>query len=265
MQEYKDNQLITDENPLLELAALSVLGDRDDQQDCFGYALKNDEGLVIVCDGMGGHQGGRMASRTAVDCTLNAYSDENAPSDPMERMLCATRLANQSVCELKGANGEVLKAGSTSVAILIRAGMLLWCSVGDSRAYLFRNGEFAQLTQDHNYLTVLNERLNAGVIDGAEYERERVRGEALISFLGIGELNLIDYSSAPLPVTKDDKILIMSDGLYKLVSDEEIGRIIDNFSNMGDAVNALEMKAKKNAKKNAISRDNMTVALIKLK
>ena len=57
----------------------------------------------------------------------------------------------------------------------------------------------------------------------------------------------------------------MSDGLYKLVSDEEITRILDNFSNINDAVWALEQKAKKNAKNNGVSRDNMTIALIKIK
>ena len=92
------------------------------------------------------------------------------------------------------------------------------------------------------------EKANAGLLDEEEFAKEDVRGEALISFLGIGNLALIDYSKSPLELQKDDKIIIMSDGLYKIVSDAEIARILENFNNIWEAVQALEMKAKKNAK-----------------
>lgn len=262
---YKDNQLLRDENAVLELAALSVLGDRSDQQDRMGYALSADSGVAVVCDGMGGHDGGRLASTAAVEEILAACAVESTSFDPVELLLSAVKRANSRVCALTDSSGNPLRAGSTAVALWVGNGSLYWGAVGDSRAYLFRGGEWVCLTQDHNYLTVLNEKRNAGLIDEAEYARESVRGEALISFLGIGELNLIDYSSTPLTVYRDDKVLIMSDGLYKLVSDEEIARIIDNFNNIGDAVQALEMKAKKNSKNKQIDRDNMTVALIKIK
>ena len=121
-----------------------------------------------------------------------------------------------------------------------------------------------QLTQDHNYHTVLVEKLKAGLLNDREFMEEDVRGEALISFLGIGNLALIDYSESPLELQKDDKIIIMSDGLYKLVTDSEIARILDNFSNIKEAIWALEMKARKSARNNAVSRDNMTVAIIKV-
>ena len=109
------------------------------------------------------------------------------------------------------------------------------------------------------------EKKRAGLLDEAEFEKENVRGDALISFLGIGDLSLIDYSETPLDVIKDDKIIIMSDGLYKSVSDEEIARILDNFNNIEEAVKALEMKSRKNAKNSGASRDNTTIALIKIK
>ena len=67
MHNCKDNQLITDSNTVLSLAAMSVLGNRDEQQDSFGFYLKNNEGLAVVCDGMGGYHGGATASAMAVD------------------------------------------------------------------------------------------------------------------------------------------------------------------------------------------------------
>ncbi|MBR3919782.1 MAG: serine/threonine-protein phosphatase [Clostridia bacterium] len=262
---HSDQQLVKDENSAFQMAALSVVGDREDQQDSFGYALKQDEGLIVVCDGMGGHEGGKTASEMAVQTFLTRYSEEYIIAQQTEMLIETAKKTDAMISRLKNDQGDLLKAGSTLVSILINRKKMMWCSVGDSRAYLVREGEMVQLTQDHNYHTVLVEKLNAGLLNKAEFEKENARGEALISFLGIGNLALIDYSEIPLEIKKDDKIIIMSDGLYKIVSDSEIARILDNFNNIGEAVQALEMKAKKNAKNNDESRDNMTVVLIKIK
>jgi protein phosphatase len=262
---HKDQQLITEENTAFQLAALSVIGDRDDQQDSLGYSLKQDEGLIVVGDGMGGHEGGKLASELAVEVFLSHY-DESRWSDNQTGVLVeAAKKADEMISQLKNADGALLKAGSTIVSIVVNRKKLMWCSVGDSRAYLMRDGEMVQLTLDHNYHTVLVEKMNAGLLDRREFEQENMRGEALISFLGIGNLALIDYSESPLELKKDDKIIIMSDGLYKIVTDAEIARILDNFNNIGEAVQALELKARKKAKNDREARDNMTVALIKIK
>ena len=103
------------------------------------------------------------------------------------------------------------------------------------------------------------------MIEKAEYEQEENRAEALISYIGIGRISLIDYNSAPLTVESGDKILIMSDGLYKIIEDEEIRRVVDNFRNCSEALQALEMKTKKVAKADGKTRDNITVAIISIK
>lgn len=255
----------TDSNALVSLAAISVLGDRDEQQDSFGYSLQHSEALVCVCDGMGGYQGGRQASNLAVDWLLRAYQNNSPCDNPTGMLLKAVKEADSAVARLKTPDGVPLRAGTTMVATFIKNGLLYWSSVGDSRAYLIRNGEFVQFTNDQNYRMVLNEKLQAGIISVSDYQREIVRGEALISYLGMGNVQLIDYNTVPLQLKKDDKIILMSDGLYKTLSDEQIARIIDNFSNIQESLQALEMRAKKNAKNNRIVRDNMTAVLIKVK
>ncbi len=262
---HRDQQLIRDENSAFQLAALSVIGDRDDQQDSFGYSLKQDEGLVVVCDGMGGHEGGKQASELAVETFLAQYAENYLHARQTDVLVETAKMTDGMIARLKNENGDLLRAGSTLIAVIVNRKRLMWCSAGDSRAYLLRNGEMVQLTQDHNYHTVLVEKMNAGLLDKNAYERENVRGEALISFLGIGNLSLVDYSKTPLELVKDDKILLMSDGLYRIVADSEIARILDNFSNIGEAVLALEMKARRNAMSSQEPRDNMTVALIKIK
>lgn len=261
----KDDQLLTDENSAFSLACLSTIGDRADQQDCFGYNLKREDGLLVLCDGMGGHEGGQMASQLAVETFLSKYDETHMAPNQTDILIETAKKADFDISQLKNAEGRLLKAGSTLVSIVVNKKKLIWCSVGDSRAYLVRGGEMVQLTQDHNYQTVLIGQMNAGLLDEEQFKIESARGESLISYLGIGNLGLIDYSGTPFDLLKDDKMIMMSDGLYRLVSDEEIARILDNFSNIGEAIRALEMKAKKNAKAKGEVRDNMTVALIKIK
>ena len=265
MQSDKDYQSAFELNEVLELAVLTVLGGRDEQQDCFGYALKDNEGLIVVCDGMGGHRGGRLASQLAVSRMLAAYEQTYPSPDPAGMMIETSKMIDAAIRGMTDESGNPVGGGSTMVAVHVRGQNLVWCSVGDSRGYLLRDGQFVQFTQDQNYKTVLDEKRRTNLITEEEYEREKKRGGALISYLGIGDLKLIDYNSSPLPLKSGDRIILMSDGLYKLVPDEEIKAVVENFKNISDAVDIYEIKAAKAARVDGISRDNMTAAIIKVK
>ncbi|MBR5278295.1 MAG: serine/threonine-protein phosphatase [Clostridia bacterium] len=261
-ERLSDPDRVFDSNEILEVSILSVIGDREEQQDSFGYELGHTKGLIAVCDGMGGHLGGSLASNRAIETILTEYKNSFSNDNIVGNLQAIIKRANEAVLKLTDSNGNSLRAGSTAVCVYITGTKLYWNSVGDSRAYLFRNGEYVQITQDHNYRTVLKEQLNAGVIDRNIYDAEKVRGEALISYLGIGDLGLIDYNDSPVELQQDDRILLMSDGLYKIVNDQDICSIINNFNNIEEAIQALELKAKKHRNK---KRDNMTVALIRIK
>lgn len=264
MRNYKDSQVVSDENCSFCLAALSALGDRKEQQDDFGYVLKSEEGIIVICDGMGGHDGGNLASNMAVDCFLTNYEKSYPVNDQISFLRNYTIMANHEILKLKGENGKRLDAGSTLVTVIVQKRNLYWSSVGDSRLYLFRNGEFVQITQDHNYSTVLKEKLKAGLIDENEFIRENQSGEALISYLGMAASPLIDYNESPLLLQSEDRLLLMSDGLYKVLSDEEILSVVVNFNNVSETAQALELKARKKAKNHGIIRDNMTIAVLKI-
>lgn len=265
MQNHKDNFQIFDENALFEVAIISVLGGREEQQDSVGYEIKPDEGVVVVCDGMGGHSGGKLASSIAVDMLIKKYLNFY-PCNSMHHVLIDTiEDIDRKIASITDDAGKPMQAGSTIVAVFIRGKTLHWVSAGDSRIYLFRSGELVQATEDHIYQTVLDEKKEKGLIDDLDYQIKSRQGEALVSFLGVNGLPKIDTNENPFPLLKDDKILLMSDGLYKLVPNDEIGRILSNFSNIEDALKALELKAQKAAKNHNVNRDNMTVALIKIK
>ncbi len=265
MQNHKDNFQMYDENSVFCLAVLSVLGDREEQQDSVGYELKSEEGLVVVCDGMGGHAGGKIASNTAVDMLIQAYR-ASYPNDSLDVFLTeSVESMDRKISALTDASGRPLHAGSTVVSVILRGDALFWVSVGDSRIYVFRKEELIQATEDHTYQSVLDEQKQQGLLEDGEYLLQSRQGEALVSFLGVNGLPKMDITQTPFQVQKDDKILLMSDGLYKLVPDEEIQSILSNFGNIEDALKALELKAQKAARNGKISRDNMTLALLKVK
>ena len=265
MQSSKDTEKIVTENDEAYISIYTVLGDRTEQQDCFGYVKNKNECFLVICDGMGGKLGGKQSSQTAVNQMLTDFDSDKFIKNAPDTYLQMSRKANEAVCSLKKDNGEPLGAGSTLISVFINNNKMFWCSIGDSRAYLIRKGQIVQVTQDQNYNAVLSEKLKKGLIRKEEFDSENRKGDALISFLGMSEGILIDYNERAFNLVSGDVILLMSDGLYKTLSMEEMSRIIENFNNVNDAINALELKAVHNAKKNRMRRDNTTVAIIKVK
>lgn len=264
MEESRGLEIREDEIGFCRLAAISLMGDREEQQDAYAYRLGAAGLLAAVCDGMGGQQGGALAARLAVEVIRCLKWEENAPPE-LRDLLEAFRRADARIAALQDENGCLLRAGSTAVALLIRYPLLCWCSVGDSRGYLFRKGELAQFTKDQNYQTVLEEQRRAGLINEARFQKESLKGEALINYLGLGSLSLIDYNERPFPLLTGDKLLLCTDGLYRLVEEEEIRRILEEEDSPGKALAVLEMAAGKQAGQKNLKRDNMTALLIEIK
>ena len=252
-----------EKNDHFDLLLYSDIGDREEQQDRIGWSLDEKAAMVAICDGMGGHAGGSIASGLAVNCIVSSYQRHKHNINAAWLLNCL-KLADTDIASQTRENGKPLNAGSTAVVVWISDELLYWGSVGDSRAYLLRGCEFVQLTKDQTYQIVLDEKKAAGLLTDEQYSIEAQRGETLISYLGIGNLNLIDYSVSPVRLRSGDRIIVMSDGLYKTVTDEKIQRILLNFKSGQEAAAALEELSKKCAKKANESRDNTTVAIISI-
>jgi PPM family protein phosphatase len=263
MQINKDNYECHDENKVFELCIESILGTRDDQQDSAAYELKYDEGIVSVCDGMGGHSGGKLASSIAAETMIKTYNEKYPVPNIPEMLTDSIDVLDEAVCRLKKEGGEKMSAGTTLTAVIIQKHNLHWASVGDSRIYIFRNEELAQATKDHNYKMRLDEQLQNNEINSVEYDKLISKGESLISYIGMGGIELKDINTTPLQVFPGDRILLTTDGMFKILSDDQIARILSNFNNNKEALTALMKKVQHNAKNKSI--DNTTAALIKIK
>ncbi len=267
MQSGQDYEKQIGENNEFSCAFQMVIGDRSEQQDNFGYVLYPNEGLIVICDGMGGINGGKRASEAAVSSIIAEYTANRLNDDVSGFLTEAAIHASTVVHDLKDETGKLLGAGSTMVAIVIKNRKLYWNSVGDSRAYLMRDGQYIQLTTDHTYRTVLNGQLKEGMIGQEKFSRENSgrQAEALLSYLGSVPLELIDFNEEPIDLQSGDRLILMTDGLYKYVEEKIVSGILENFHSLEDSLQALEMQASRISHKEERPRDNMTVAIIQMK
>jgi serine/threonine protein phosphatase PrpC len=203
---------------------------RDHNEDDFGVGegagVEQYGELLIVCDGMGGHAAGEVASRLGVETILSTYYSDASP-DRVDVLRRAFERANARIhAEGRGA------MGTTGVAALFYQGMLHVANVGDSRAYLIRNDEICQVSRDHS---LVGEQVAAGVIT-ADQARSSYYRNVITRALGYQSEVQVDLFH--LPLQAGDMVVLCSDGLHGLVGDEEICEIVRSMP-LADAVDRL--------------------------
>ena len=260
----KDNFMVKQSNPYLRWCIYSTQGDRDDQQDSAGYLIGDKASLVVICDGMGGHRGGKLASSIGIKSMISAFEGEEEKENVQDLFLQTVKEIDQTISDLKDEEDKPLQAGTTMVSVYICERTISWVSVGDSRLYLVRGEEMVQITKDHTYALALRENQEAGLISDSFYAQQYSSADALISFLGVDGLPVIDSNVEPFALRSGDRLLLMSDGLYKYVSDESMHRILARCKDADEAVRAMDCEAERGAEKKRILRDNMTVAIIEI-
>ncbi len=241
----------------MEFESRSFIGSRAEQQDHYNV-MQDQKGLfAVLCDGMGGRKNGSLAAQSAVDIFSAAYMRRNTDVDPKFLLTTAER-ADRYI-----ATGIEDKSGCTVICAYIDDDRkLMWVSVGDSRLYVFRNGRLRQVTKDHNYFYLLNKKLENNEINEKEYKAAGMRGEALISFLGMNGFELADISIRPLALLQGDIVLLTSDGLYKLLGDANIERLLAlHQGDLGVCADSVIGRVKAS---NEPSIDNTSFILIKI-
>jgi protein phosphatase len=234
-------------------------------EDRFGYLLE--KRLAVVCDGMGGHAAGEVASRTAVDTIIRLHDIGEPPpgaevafGHPIElsdeaRFLASTvRIASTRVHRLAASNSSLAGMGTTVVAAVVHHGTISICHVGDSRVYRIRKGSLSQLTSDHSLLNELIASKQLRSEDAADFPNKNVITRAL----GVRERVRVDVREDAVAV--GDVFLLCSDGLSGFVSDEHLLRIVtantDDIESM-----SRELIAAANA---AGGEDNITCVLVRV-
>ncbi len=211
------------------------------------------ESLFAVADGMGGHAAGEVASQIAID-TLR---EEFVKNPTAEGLVEATRAANAEVIRRSEEDAATRGMGTTVCAAALvpndagTADSLVIVNVGDSRAYLLRDGELSQITEDHS---VADELMRAGQMTEEQAAVDR-RRHVLTRVLGMD--NTVTPDRFDLDPFRGDRILLASDGLTNEVPDAEIASIMRRIEDSGEAARELVRVAKNNG-----GADNITVVIV---
>lgn len=238
----------------MRLEKRTYIGTREEQQDHADIFSDERGTLAIVCDGMGSVENAELSAKEAVSEYIRLYRE----SDFKEYPAFGIKAIESIDCGLHEKYGK--KCGTTFVSVYISENKLYWVSVGDSRLYIQRDGKLTQITCDHNYRYILDKRLENGLISEKEYEHEIVRGDALISYLGMGGVDTIDINVKPFILNEDDVLLLTTDGLVKLIDDKEISRVLTACAEDISAAADILIGAVKNAN---CSTDNTTFIMVK--
>jgi len=240
-----------------------AVGDRQEQQDAFGFTDKDDNAFVahggvlaVVADGMGGMAMGRQASQCAVATVLKAYAEKSPEETIPDALTRVLQVANTEVVNLAEEAHLEGNVGTTVVAAVIHQGQLYWGSVGDSRLYLVHQGTLKQLTTDHSYARELAQAVSDGTLSQEEAEHHPERHN-LTSFLGLHPLETLDVHTTPLPLQVADRVLLCSDGLYGTLGEAEMSATL-----AGDPHQAAENLIHRALSKHKVRQDNLTAVIM---
>jgi PPM family protein phosphatase len=206
---------------------------------------------AILADGMGGQNCGEVGSAITVQ-TVNEYL--SAPENGLKREELAKeaiRAANKKVIDAARLRTECEGMGSTIVMALWDAAELVIANVGDSRAYLYRDGRMRQLSYDQNFANELRTKL------GFSEERVRNMPNRHVLTMAVGSFDHVLVRTHAESLEHGDRVLLCSDGLYGPVDDSTISRILEDSANLQQAVEALLDCANENG-----GPDNVTAILL---
>jgi serine/threonine protein phosphatase PrpC len=235
-----------------------------------GRARRNNEDAValdeagriaVLADGMGGYNAGEVASQMASDRVRNELAARLRPlgeapdeTELKSALLDAVESANRAVYDAAMNTAEYAGMGTTLVVAVYRADKLWLGHIGDSRAYRLRNGHLEQLTRDHS---LLQEQIDAGLIT-AEQAAYSMHKNLVTRAVGVDEL--VELEIHDHPVEPGDLLLMCSDGLSDMLSDEQIAQLLRSNDSL-PAAGAMLVQAA-NA---AGGRDNIAVVLVRAK
>lgn len=255
-EEY-DNQ-----NAVILTGAAMAVGTREYQEDAYDVRwLRNSAVVAMVCDGMGGLEGGDVASKKAIESVMRGINDIEENEWTTADLLKIAGNANVDIRDIEDDDENPLSCGTTMTLAVIIGNSLKWMSIGDSCIFLLTEGKLKRLTNEHNY-SFMSRMLK----DNDDFTpNPQVRSDALVSYLGAPVLKYIDCNTDPLLLSNGDMVMLCSDGVTKLLSDDDIEEILldDTCEPEGDLDSkAQEIVAAVSARA-AETQDNTTVVLLK--
>jgi len=216
-------------------AALSDTGQvRTENQDrALALELQGGAILLLVADGVGGSPGGALASEETARVVREVFEEFAGAASYAGLLLTAVNLANERVRLLQEQQPEFGNMATTLVVAVIEGAAASVANVGDSRGYLFHMGKLAQITEDDSWVAG---EVRAGRLSPAEADTHPWRN---VITRGIGVDDAAEPTVTPLVLEAGDALLLCTDGLFKMLPDDEITGILMSARDAGQAARAL--------------------------
>lgn len=240
----------------IAFGSISNQGARNYQEDSFGFSsfekenVKNQGFTAVVADGMGGLSGGDRISSYVVSAMLEMQKERNVTTPVHIHLAQSLRAINSSVL----ASG--IRGGSTAVVVMCLPCGIHWCTAGDSRVYLFRDGKLTALNEDSDYFNILIEQVISGDMNYDEAD-ENTKKDALAQYVGFKGGITPDGNTKPLVPRKNDKLLLCSDGVYNALTSAEISESLTFEA--AEAANIIENRV---LAKGYSTQDNFTAIVL---
>jgi protein phosphatase len=247
--------------PHSDIALLQSQGCRDYQEDvALWRSLQNPFGegsrtLLLLADGMGGHAGGAVASRLAIDAALDALT---ATSDPAARLHAGLVAANDAIAAAVSEQPDLDGMGCTLILAIAEAEGLSWLSVGDSPLWLWREGALQRLNEDHSMAPFYAKLVQRGRMTVEEARTSPKRTSLRAAVVG-RDIKLVDHPAEPVPLCRGDWVMVASDGVETL-DEQTLAGLITKAKTPEDAATLILQEIKAAGRPD---QDNTTVLLFR--
>ena len=225
-----------------QLATTCRLGNRKSNQDRFSVVETGEAVLMVVADGMSGHDEGKLAADTVIDSLVRSFNSTRFPHPAPHKFLAQIlTIANKEVLEAGAQRSPPITPRTTCVVCLVQQGSAIWAHVGDSRLYWIRQGKILEQTADHSRVEELYQQ---GIIT-AEQKLRHPQRNIVTQCIGSPKKPPKPTISQKTPLSPEDVLLLCSDGLWgQLPEDQLAAGLIQN--NIEDALEKLAHDAELN-------------------
>jgi len=225
----------------IEHADLSLLGNREENQDRVAIAIGDGSALLVVVDGMGGHADGARAAEVAIRAMIGEFWDTSRPLfDPEGFLHLTVGRAHDAVVELGRGLPQEIRPRATCAVCIVQGSSAYWVHVGDSRVYQLRAGEIVARTRDHSHVELL---VRAGRITESQAQDHPMRNYVECCIGGDPVLPEMSLSGRNV-LLPGDVLLLCSDGLWAGLTDEQLATLsIGSGDGLRDALASLGEQA----------------------
>lgn len=236
----------------------SRIGGRQENQDCAGVRDTAIGLLVVVCDGMGGMQGGQIASTTAVTTIMSFFENIDKQADPAMTLVKAINEANAQIIAKGQEDPNLRGMGTTVTALLKTPRSAIVAHVGDSRIYQFRGGKKVFRTFDHS---MVFEMVKKKVLTE---EQARLSAQSNVILKALGVKPEVEVECQEIPYLKGDRFVLCSDGFWGAMPEEDFIALVTKKTNANQVLTTTANKVEAIGKEKGGDYDNLTAAIVEI-